>query len=211
MLVDDPLTRGREISEQQCIGCHALGGEGGDAEDEAPDHTGFGSRAWILGMLLDPQGEHYFDDVGMEEEMKSQQRRGADVLAAIAEHLYAQAEEPQDPGDVDAALAARGGELLREKCLGCHLYRGEGDELGIGGPELWLYPSRTWIRRQIVTPDAPTQYGALNEMPSLGGEISEHDLDMVTAYLRLQRFAEPDWEPRAPPRDEDDERGGGDE
>lgn len=191
MLARDPWTRGRELYEQKCNGCHGLDGRRGEGEIHAPDHTGFGSRAWLLGLLLDPEAPHYFGRTGHAEQMPSQRRLGEENLRAVVEFLYAQAEEPQDPGEINAALAARGERVLRDRCLGCHLFRGEGDELGTGGPDLGLYPSRTWIARQIAEPGARTQYGALHRMPAFGDELTREDLEVLTAFVRLQRFREP--------------------
>ena len=46
MLRSDPMTRGADVYAQHCTKCHVLDGEG---EQDAPDHTGFASRDWILG------------------------------------------------------------------------------------------------------------------------------------------------------------------
>jgi len=72
------------------------------------------------------------------------------------------------------------------KCTRCHIMDGEGAEL-FDGPDLTGYASRTWIARQVRNPER--HYGELNEMPKFEGEIDDHDIAMVTAYLRQQRFA----------------------
>jgi ubiquinol-cytochrome c reductase cytochrome b subunit len=181
MLRRDPLTRGPDVYEQQCSSCHLLNGEG---ERAAPDHTGFGSRDWILGVLLDPDADHYFGTTDISD-MKPMGKLGLPALKAVTEYLHSLGHEANDPG-FDAALAAQGKEVLEGKCLKCHVMNGEGAEL-FDGPDLTGYGSRTWIERQVKDPE--THYGELNEMPKFEGEIDDHDIKMVTAYLRQQRFA----------------------
>ncbi|MCA9581101.1 MAG: cytochrome b N-terminal domain-containing protein [Myxococcales bacterium] len=184
MLERDPLTRGRDVYRQLCTGCHVLHGEG---ERKSPDHDGFASRSWILGLLRDPQSEHYFGELEHDEEMPSQKKLGEESLVAVTEFLFAQGREPQDP-PVDRALVEAGEEVFEKKCLKCHMFEGEGDFLGTEGPNLTDWASRTWIMRQVRDPSDPRQYGGLHQMPSFRDQLSEHDMWMVAAYLRLQRF-----------------------
>jgi len=197
MLWNDPLTRGPEVYEQYCSSCHVLNGEG---EREAPDHTGYGSREWVVELLHGPWNEHFFGNTDLEEEMPSQARLGEERIAALAEFLFSQGHEPQDAPD-DEELAAEGETIFRDKCLRCHTYGNEGDFMGVGGPNLRGWASRTWIFRQTEDPGSPRNYGTLNDMPAFAGQLSERDIRMVTAYLRLQRFEEPDFEV---PRDDGD-------
>lgn len=185
MLRNDPLTHGRDLYFKHCNSCHVLDAQG---ERKAPDHTGFASREWIDALLRQPMADHFFGKAEMDEEMPSQTRLGDERLAAVTELLYAQANERRDRDDVDAAKVRAGEAVMRSRCMECHVWRGEGDELGIGAPNLTLYPSRTWIRRQISHPDAPSQYGELNEMPSFADELDDHDMNMIAAFLRLQRY-----------------------
>lgn len=180
MLRRDPLSRGPDVYTQQCGSCHVLDGEG---ERAAPDHTGFGSRDWILGVLLDPDADHYFGKTGISD-MKPMGKLGLPMLKAITEYLFSLGREQNDP-PFDAALAAEGKEAFEAKCLRCHVMEGEGAEI-FDGPDLTGYASRTWIERQIKNPEL--HYGELNEMPKFEGELDAHDIRMVTAYLRQQRF-----------------------
>ena len=195
MLRQDPLTRGADVYARHCQSCHVLDGRG---DREAPDHTGFGSRKWVLGLLHDPQGDRYF---GMTEidEMKSMEELGDAKLKAVTEFLFAQGHEPQDP-PYDKALAQQGHEVFKEECMDCHLYQGDG-AYTFDAPDMTGYASRTWIWRQVHNPDAETQYGELNEMPGFADELSEHDISMVSAFLRLQRFEEPETGPVEPTPD----------
>ncbi len=190
MLDNDPMTRGREVYAQYCVSCHVLEEKG---ERKAPDHTGFGSRDWVLALTNAPQDDHFFGAAELEEDMPSQTRLGEDALRAAAELLFSRGREPQDPDDVDAELVERGRVQMSTKCMNCHVFGDDGDYLGLGGPNLTRWGSRGWIRQQITHPDVETQYGELNDMPSFADQLSAHDIDMVTAYLRRQRFSHPDF------------------
>ncbi len=191
MLDHDPMTRGREVYAQYCSSCHVLNGEG---DREAPDHTGYASREWLVALMHAPQDEHFFGNAELEEDMPSQSRLGEDQLRAAAEFLFSLGREPQDPDDIDQELVDAGWTQFESKCMNCHIYEDDGDFLGLGAPNLTHYGSRTWIFRQIHSPGAPTQYGELNDMPEFSDQLSDHDIRMVTAYLRLQRFESIDFE-----------------
>ena len=90
---------------------------------------------------------------------------------------------------MDVALVTAGEEAFREKCMDCHMFNGEGDDLAVGGPNLTGWGSRTWIAEQIRNPGADTQYGALHKMPAFSDQLSENDILMAAGFLRLQRFA----------------------
>ncbi|HEX2676802.1 MAG TPA: cytochrome b N-terminal domain-containing protein [Polyangiales bacterium] len=185
MLASDPMTRGADVYAQNCAKCHVLRGEG---EYDAPVHTGFGSRAWITGMIHEPQNARYFGRTHIDD-MKSMDKIGPDNVKAVVEFLFAEGREPQDP-PVDEALAKRGQEVFHDKCMDCHVYKGEGAE-EFDGPNLTGYASRTWIAQQVAKPEQA--YPAeLNEMTAFAGDLSEHDIQMVAAFLRQQRFQEPE-------------------
>lgn len=184
MLRHDPMTRGAEVYSAQCGSCHVLNGRG---ERAAPDHTGFGSRAWILGLLHDPKADAYFGTTEIDD-MKSMQKLGKDSLEAVAEYVYAQGYEEGDPA-LDSALADKGKQIFADKCMDCHLMGEEGADI-FDGPNLTGYGSIAWIRGQINDPEAESQYGELNEMPPFAGDLSKHDVEMVTLFLRAQRFVD---------------------
>ncbi|HKU39147.1 MAG TPA: cytochrome b N-terminal domain-containing protein [Polyangiales bacterium] len=187
MLRNDPLTRGADLYAQNCTKCHVLRAEG---EYEAPVHTGFGSREWILGMLHDPQGERYFGRTEIDD-MKSMEKLGDEKLKAVTEWLYSQGHEANDP-PYDTALATRGAEVFKEECMDCHVYKGEGAET-FDGPDMTGYGSRAWIEKQIAKPEAI--YGDLNKMTAFAEDLSPHDISMLAIYLRMERFAKPETGP----------------
>ena len=185
MLRRDPLTRGADQYAQHCTKCHLLNGSG---ERAAPDHDGYGSREWILGMVVDPQADHYFGKTEIDD-MKPMGKLGTKKLTAVAEFLFSLGHEPQDP-PFDAALAKEGEAVFRDKCMSCHLYKGEGADI-FEGPDMTGYASRSWLVGQISHPEAPSQYGDLNEMPDFADELDAHDIKMLAGYLRQQRFQKP--------------------
>lgn len=189
LLFNDPQTRGADMFAQHCQSCHVLNGKG---EREAPDHTGFGSRAWILGVLHEPRNDHYFGTTDIDD-MDSMSELGEQPLAAVTEFLFSLGHEEGDPA-FDTALAEKGREVFENKCFDCHMLGDEGDDLGIGGPNMTGYASADWIRGQLLKPDDESQYGELNEMPSYEDQLSAHDVEMVVAFLRMQRFREPDFQ-----------------
>jgi mono/diheme cytochrome c family protein len=185
MLRRDPMTRGADQYTQHCTKCHVLGGEG---ERAAPDHDGFGSREWILGMIVDPQAVHYFGKSEFDD-MKPMGKLGKKKLGAVTEFLFSLGREPQDP-PFDTALAKQGEEVFRDKCMSCHLYQGGGADI-FDGPDMTGYASRSWILGQIAHPEAPSQYGELNEMPTFADDLDPHDIEMLAGFLRQQRFQKP--------------------
>jgi len=201
MLRNDPMTRGADVDAQHCTKCHVLNGEG---ERAAPDHTGFASREWILGMLINPNDDHYFGKTKIDE-MKPMEKIGEAKLKAVTEFLFSLGHEPQDP-PFDKALADQGKEVLKDKCLDCHLYEGDGANV-FDGPDMTGYASRTWIYRQIKNAGAATQFGEeLNEMPIFEDDLDDHDILMVTAFLRQQRFAKPDFKVQPGKVEADDDK-----
>jgi ubiquinol-cytochrome c reductase cytochrome b subunit len=187
MLANDPMTRGADVYAQKCNTCHVLDGKG---EYEAPVHTGFASRAWVMGLLHDPKDPRYFGRTKLDD-MSSMDKLGEERKRAVTEFLFSLGREPQDP-PFDAALAKAGEEVFRDKCMDCHVYAGDG-AFEFDGPDLTHYASRTWLTKQIAHPEKV--YGELNTMTAFAEELSEHDLRMVVAYLRKQRFAAPETGP----------------
>ncbi|MEZ4255918.1 MAG: c-type cytochrome [Polyangiales bacterium] len=184
MMMNDPMTRGADVYKQFCTSCHVLDGEG---ERKSPDHDGFGSRPWILAMLKDPKSDHFFGKVEHDEKMPSQSKLGDEALAEVTEFMFSLGREEQDP-PVNAALVEKGADVFEKKCVKCHMYEGEGDDLDVGGPDLTVWASRTWIMRQVRSPGGATQYGDLHKMPAFDDQLDTHDQWMVAGFLRQQRF-----------------------
>ena len=185
MLRLDPFTRGPDLYAANCTKCHVLKGQG---EYEAPVHTGFASRAWITGMIHDPQDPRYFGRTEIDDMKAMGDKLDPRQMKGVVEFLFAQGAEPKDTG-IDAALAQEGEEVFHKKCMNCHLYKGEGaDEFD--GPDMTGYASIGWLTKQIRDPKAI--YGDLNKMTAFADDLSEDDVRMLAVYLRQERFGAPE-------------------
>jgi ubiquinol-cytochrome c reductase cytochrome b subunit len=177
LLARDPRTRGPALFAEHCEACHGLGGWRG--ERKASDLAGFGSAAWVKALVRDPNAERFFGHTKL---------RGMDPFS------------PQDLPDADLdAVAAhvagesspRGRAVFGEKCIGCHLWNGQGRDLGLAeGPELSGWASRAWILAQLLDPAHPSRYGESNEMPRFGDRMDEPDLRVLVEYLTSLRDLE---------------------
>ena len=188
MLRNDPQTRGPDLYARYCSKCHVLDGEG---EREAPDHTGFGSRRWLIGLLHDPDSEHYFGASGISEMESMVEQLGPARTKAVVELLFAQGHEEGDP-PFEPRLVEQGAKVFEEECMDCHVFEQDGAFV-FDGPNLTGWASLAWIERQIANPASEQQYGELNEMTSFEDELSKHDIAMLATYLRGQRFGRPDF------------------
>lgn len=201
MLRNDPETRGPDLYAAHCTKCHVLNQSG---EYDAPVHTGFASRAWIAGMLHDPQDPRYFGRTEIDD-MKSMDEKLDDAeRKAVIEFVFAEGAEPDDRIAPDKALAEQGAAVFKDKCMDCHLYKGEGADT-FDGPDMTGYGSREWIAKQIAKPESI--YGDLNKMPDFAEDLGESDIQMLAIYLRGQRFQEPETGPlpELKPKDKNDE------
>jgi mono/diheme cytochrome c family protein len=153
----------------------------------APDHSGLASRAWVRGLLHDPNDERYFGRTRLTT-MPSQDRLGDAQLRSVTEYVFSLGHEAQDP-PLDTALAAAGARVFQTKCMTCHRFDGRGDSLAAGGPDLTGYGSRAWIAREIA--GTPGSHGRSSRARIFAAELGARDLRTVSAYLRLQRFEPP--------------------
>lgn len=89
------------------------------------------------------------------------------------------ADASTDPISVDAALIAAGETLITAKaCIGCHLVRGGGGNIG---PTLDGVTGRrdpVYLRRKLID---PTFDNAISMMPNLG--LTEREIESILAYL----------------------------
>jgi len=176
LLARDPQTRGPELFAEHCEACHGLGGWRRPEAKKASDLAGFGSAAWVKALVRDPNAERFFGHTKL---------RGMEPFA------------PEDlpDGDLDAVAAhvagedsARGRAVFQEKCIGCHLWNGQGRDLGLAdGPELRGWASRDWIRGQLLDAAHPSRYGVENEMPRFGDRMDAGELEVLVEFVRTLR------------------------
>jgi ubiquinol-cytochrome c reductase cytochrome b subunit len=206
MLRADPLTQGPKIFAASCASCHRYDGHDGTGtvpEDEpsASDLAGYGSRAWLEG-LLDADRittDEYFGGTDHDRgRMARFVTRGlaritdaerAD-LAKVVLAVSAEASLPYqaDADSADAALIAEGRELIASEaidCVRCHTFgdfEGEDDV-----PVLTGWGSRAWMLGMVHDPGQPQYYGENNDrMPAFGVEetLTPEQMGLVVDWLR---------------------------
>ncbi len=218
LLRADPLTQGPLIFEASCASCHRVDGHDGlgrisDEEPTASDLAGFGSRAWLEG-LLDPER------VGTDEYFgATAHRRGAMVrfvqrgiaqmddatrqdLQKVVMALSAEAALPlqEDEDARDAATIAEGRDLMASEainCVRCHTFGDftDGDE---DAPVLNGWGSREWMLGLLHDPEHESFYGANNDgMPRFGAEeiLNARDMGLVVDWLRQDWYRGPEGTP----------------
>lgn len=203
MLRDDPVTRGEELFRERCASCHRLGTMGPvDAKATAPRLDGWGSEAWVLALLDDPDAKGMFGGTPFEGKMPSYTKPPRDPQAAqgfqpmpleqqraIARWLAGEARGAPAGHDAD------GEKLVKQRCTTCHLLRGETDDAEGLAPELAGWASLRWARAQIANPGTLATYrpGSLDpklegHMPRFDDDLSPRDLDLLTRFV-LHRAA----------------------
>jgi ubiquinol-cytochrome c reductase cytochrome b subunit len=200
--LDMPELRGRKIFEKSCASCHVLGDLGDPKKANAPKLDGWGTEAWLIAMLHDPDATDFFGRTPYKGEMPSADAPAAPKkpmttraeMEAVATFLAAQGDEPNDPPRDKAKLDV-GGAIVRERCTTCHLFEGKGDDEGSGkAPELSHYGSLAWTRAQIANPTSVTTYrdkaidapDDKGHMPRFDEDLSASDVDLVARWLRAQ-------------------------
>jgi ubiquinol-cytochrome c reductase cytochrome b subunit len=206
MLRDDPETRGEELFGKQCASCHKLGEIGPPKEKQtAPDLTGFGTKAWVLAVLDDPDADHLFGKTPFRETMPSMTKPPADPEAAkvftpmsaadqgaIAEFLEAQAR-----GEQGAAMP--GEALVKRRCTSCHRLDGKTDDDDSAAPELRGWASLAWIEAQITNPGSGKAYpkaamakDLAGHMPAFEEKLPERDRKILASWVHRHSRAEAD-------------------
>lgn len=211
LLGRDPLWHGRTLLREKCLGCHAYDGIAEGDEPAAGDLRDFASRAWIRGMLENPEAAAYFGKVpacdGMAEWKKSS-KLTKEQLDDVADFVASFATIPADltpeewqnaPGVADHP----GMEPFQKECGTCHAIEGISEGGTRDAPHLFAYGSPQWITRMIHKPGAPDLYGYLekkDQMPSFAGQLTENDVRCIVRYLRNEYPGAPGLPPGAAPK-----------
>lgn len=208
MLRRDPELRGRDLFDMHCASCHVMADLGDPEKATATKLDGWGTPDWIAAMIHDPDAPQFFGRGPYKAEMQSVDVRPPDKPAgepwapitksdeekrAVAAFLASEGDEPGDPRrDLPEAMRALGEKIVSDRCTGCHLYKGNGDDEGAGiAPELSRYGSMAWTRAQVANPATPATYrdSALDEkrkkhMPRFDKDLSADDIDTVARWTR---------------------------
>jgi ubiquinol-cytochrome c reductase cytochrome b subunit len=208
MMRTDPEIRGRDLFAKHCASCHVLGELGDPEKATATRLDGWGTEAWILAMIHDPDAPQFFGRGPYKGQMPSVDTRPKDKPAdepwtpmvkgeaeklAVARFLASLGDEPGDPPRaLDPVEKAAGEKIVSERCTSCHLYKGDGDDEGSGiAPELVGYGSIAWTRAQVANPATAQTYRdkALDpemkkHMPRFDKDLSAFDIDTVARWTR---------------------------
>ena len=201
MLKSAPELRGPELFDKHCAGCHTLGDHGSEKDRTAPKLDAWGTEAWIMAMLHDPDHDSRFGRTAYKGEMPSMDVKPKDAdeswkpmsqedMKNVASFLAREG----DPEEKVSGDVAKGKEIVASRCTACHLYEGEGD-IGDQGlaPELSGYGSVAWVRAQIANPSSKATYRekALDpdrkgHMPRFDTELKPEDIDLLAAWVRSE-------------------------
>ncbi len=204
----DPLLQGPRLFAQHCGSCHAhVDPASAEAESilakaSAPNLHGFGTAAWVMGLLDHDQvaGPAYFGNTAhkegdmvsfVQDDLQDEDTWKPDDIAAVIASLAAEA------GHVDtktpAATIAHGRELIAsdERCGACHRFGDNGTDLGTAC-DLTGWGSREWLMGIIANPSHERFYGESNDrMPSFGGTpegamplLTDEQIGLVADWLR---------------------------
>jgi ubiquinol-cytochrome c reductase cytochrome b subunit len=208
MLRKDPDTRGPELFAANCASCHKLGDLAPpEGKATAPDLSGYGTKAWALAVLDNPDGDHLFGKTAFKGNMPSVVRPPADPEQA---KLFAPMSEA-DRNSIAAFLEAQakgqrgegmpGEKLVKQRCTGCHRLDGKMDESGSEdslAPELRGWASAAWIEAQITDPGSGKAYpkGAMGNdlkghMPAFGDKLEASDRTLLAAWLATRASSTP--------------------
>ena len=205
MLRGDAFVQGPKLFAKNCASCHRYNGHDGTGNiphdpQAASDLAGYGSRAWITG-LLDParvSGTNYFgatkfkdgkmskfvkkDVAGYTPEQKEQLGK---VIAAVSAEAGLKSQAADDARD--AALIAEGRKLFKDAmaCTDCHQFH-EKDE-DATAPNLTGYASREWLIKFLNNPAHDDFYGQRNDrMPAFGEKqiLSPQEIGLIADWLR---------------------------
>lgn len=206
LLRRDPLTQGPRLFEANCSSCHRVDGHDGlgaipTDEAAASDLAGYGSRAWLSG-LLDPERIATSEYFGATEHANGRMARfvqrgvagmSPQELQDLQKVIMAVSAEAALPGQaaLDAAAQADisdGRALISSEAINCTRCHTFGDMTeGDVGPVLTGWGSRAWMLGLLHDPEQEEYYGADNDrMPAFGAEgiLSEDEMGLIVDWLR---------------------------
>jgi ubiquinol-cytochrome c reductase cytochrome b subunit len=207
LLREDPLTQGPKLFSKNCASCHRFGGLdglGAEVKDPptAPDLQGFGSRAWLAG-LLDParvDGPHYFggtkfkagkmakfvkNEIGQfTPEQKAQLAKVIQALSAEAQLPSQKNLDAKEAADIEEGRKlATAGEAMN--CTECHAFRNA--DADATAPDLTGWASRPWMVDFLRNPKHARFYGKRNDrMPAFGEDqvLDDRQIGLIVDWLR---------------------------
>ena len=206
LLRADPLTQGPKLFARNCASCHRYDGHDGLGHtpkdpQSAPELKGFGSRAWLAG-LLDPKqvsatnyfGGTKFADGKMAKFVKktftdadaAKLEQLKKVIAAVSAEAGLRSQVEADQRDAALIEQGRGlaaGEDMR--CTECHQFRKKDEEAS--APDLTGWGSREWLVGILANPKHPRFYGKKNDrMPAFSEDqiLDASAIGLIADWLR---------------------------
>ena len=206
LLRADPLTQGPKLFARNCASCHRYDGHDGLGHtpkdpQSAPELKGFGSRAWLAG-LLDPKqvsatnyfGGTKFADGKMAKFVKktftdadaAKLEQLKKVIAAVSAEAGLRSQADVDQRDAVLIEQGRGiaaGEDMR--CTECHQFRKKDEEAS--APDLTGWGSREWLVGILANPKHPRFYGKKNDrMPAFSEDqiLDASAIGLIADWLR---------------------------
>ncbi|MEM6293616.1 MAG: cytochrome b N-terminal domain-containing protein [Myxococcota bacterium] len=183
---NDPEYQTKLLYKEHCQGCHALGGVGGD---EGPSLEDYSSRAWLAGLIRDPNTAQFFGNTKMKDEMDpyAADDLPQEQLDAVVEYLVELQADPAMPAD--ATLAKKGAALWEDEldCSGCHEVE-QGEEGA--APNLFQHGSQAWVERVIRDDSAADLFGDYASMPKFKDKLSDDEIAALAAFVVKQRASD---------------------
>jgi ubiquinol-cytochrome c reductase cytochrome b subunit len=208
VLIRDPLTQGGGVLEKKCLSCHYFDGKGQLSRDAkgnetsspqvASDLKGFGSYAWVRGLLDKPTANTYFGKVpqcgGMARWKKNSnlsKKQLDDVARFVADFAKIPADMTPEEWASDPKFDVAnhpGQQPFVKECGKCHAIEGLSEGGAEDAPRLFAWGSPQWIAKMIHKPGSADLYGFLeakDQMPPFPrDQLTENDLRMLIRYLQ---------------------------
>jgi ubiquinol-cytochrome c reductase cytochrome b subunit len=173
-----PPRRGQRLFQVHCEGCHTLDGKGGG---DGPDLRGYGTRAWLEGVLRAPRDPRFFGHTKLDGMTPLS---GDDLKQAPALVAFLRAQDPALAPKIPAAQVKAGEDAyFALECNGCHGI--DPGEVG-SAPNLRGYGSAEWLGAFLRAPGHELFYGEDNDMPAYAKELDADELSAVVTFLRGQ-------------------------
>jgi quinol-cytochrome oxidoreductase complex cytochrome b subunit/mono/diheme cytochrome c family protein len=192
----DPLHHGGTVFAKKCQGCHAWG-ETVIGEQSAPDLKGYGTRAWVRGLLEKPDADAYFGKVpacdGMnnwKKDTKLTPKQLDDVADYVATFATIDPETSPSEWAADPKVKDHPGRSpFQKECADCHTMGdlSQKDKKREPAPDLFGWGSPRWIGRMIRNPNGPSFYGHLEaeqKMPAFDEQLTDDDVTTVVRYIK---------------------------
>ncbi len=174
MLAHDPLTRGERVFNRECTSCHMFEGSG-PKEPEAPDLTGYLSKAWIRQILRDPDSPRAYG-LTKAEGMKSFADVPEQDMKQLVDFVYALRQDKLPA--VEERPAA--GLVEKYECGDCHDF---GEYYGVEGPALFRFGTAEWVAKIVDNAEDDALYGEMNNMPIFSKRLAEEDRAALVVFL----------------------------